>query len=102
MQSPGMYDVVCVVISHCVLTSSATGVGVESSPSNGKCALQLQKEAREKEDTLQRMLTAEKRVRTLEEDNRQLRREVSEIRKEVDKLRKEVRHPISLFVITVN
>ena len=56
------------------------------------CGLvQLQKEAREKEETLQRMLAAEKRVRTLEEDNRHLRREVSEMKKELDKLRKEVR-----------
>lgn len=50
---------------------------------------ELQKEAREKEDTLQRMLSAEKRVRSLEEDNRQLRKEHSEMRKELDKLRKE-------------
>ncbi|KAA6423290.1 MAG: hypothetical protein FRX49_06742 [Trebouxia sp. A1-2] len=49
----------------------------------------LQKEAREKEETLQRMLSAEKRVRTLEEENRQLRREAAEVRKELDRLRKE-------------
>lgn len=54
------------------------------------CAVQLQKEAREKEETLQRMLSAEKRVRTLEEENRQLRREAAEVRKELDRLRKEV------------
>lgn len=52
--------------------------------------MQLQKEAREKEETLQRMLSAEKRVRALEEDNRQLRREHSEMKKELDKMRKEV------------
>lgn len=50
---------------------------------------ELQKEAREKEDTLQRMLSAEKRVRILEEENRQLRREATEVRKELDRLRKE-------------
>ena len=54
--------------------------------------MQLQKEAREKEETLQRMLSAEKKVRALEEDNRQLRREHSEMKKELDKLRKEVCH----------
>ncbi|KAL3146365.1 hypothetical protein ABBQ32_003053 [Trebouxia sp. C0010 RCD-2024] len=53
---------------------------------------ELQKEAREKEETLQRMLSAEKRVRALEEDNRQLRREHSEMKKELDKLRKERQH----------
>ena len=53
---------------------------------------QLQKEAREKEETSQRMLMAEKRVRVLEDDNRQLRREASEMKKELDKLRKEVRN----------
>ena len=52
--------------------------------------IQLQKEAREKEETLQRMLSAEKKVRALEEDNRQLRREHSEMKKELDKMRKEV------------
>ena len=56
------------------------------------CAVQLQKEAREKEETLQRMLSAEKRVRILEEENRQLRREATEVRKELDRLRKEVSH----------
>lgn len=50
---------------------------------------ELQKEAREKEETSQRMLTAEKRVRVLEDDNRQLRREASEMKKELDRLRKE-------------
>ncbi|DBA92208.1 hypothetical protein WJX77_002964 [Trebouxia sp. C0004] len=50
---------------------------------------ELQKEAHEKEETLQRMLSAEKRVRTLEEENRQLRREAAEVRKELDRLRKE-------------
>ena len=59
-------------------------------------AVQLQKEAREKEETLQRMLSAEKRVRTLEDDNRQLRKEHSEMRKELDKLRKEVCCPCCL------
>ena len=54
------------------------------------CCAQLQKEAREKEETLQRMLSAEKKVRALEEDNRQLRREHSEMKKELDKMRKEV------------
>lgn len=62
-------------------------------------AVQLQKEAREKEDTLQRMLSAEKRVRSLEEDNRQLRKEHSEMRKELDKLRKEVCCPLSLLLL---
>lgn len=56
------------------------------------CCTQLQKEAREKEETLQRMLSAEKKVRALEEDNRQLRREHSEMKKELDKMRKEVRY----------
>ena len=59
--------------------------------------MQLQKEAREKEETLQRMLSAEKRVRALEEDNRQLRREHSEMKKELDKMRKEVCYAELLF-----
>ena len=66
--------------------------------------MQLQKEAREKEEPLQRMLSAEKRVRTLEVDNRQLRREHADMRKELDKLRKEVCQPqymISLCSVTV-
>jgi len=65
------------------------------------CAVQLQKEAREKEETLQRMLSGEKRVRTLEEDNRQLRREAAEVRKELDRLRKEVsqRFCVSICVL---
>ncbi len=60
------------------------------------CAVQLQKEAREKEETLQRMLSAEKRVRILEEENRQLRREATEARKELDRLRKEVSQYLSI------
>ena len=60
--------------------------------------MQLQKEAREKEETLQRMLSAEKKVRALEEDNRQLRREHSEMKKELDKMRKEVRSSSLLCV----
>lgn len=62
------------------------------------CAVQLQKEAREKEETLQRMLSAEKRVRILEEENRQLRREATEVRKELDRLRKEVSQYLSTSV----
>ncbi len=67
------------------------------------CAVQLQKEAREKEETLQRMLSAEKRVRTLEEDNRQLRREAAEVRKELDRLRKEVsqRFCVSICILSL-
>ena len=62
------------------------------------CAVQLQKEAREKEETLQRMLSAEKRVRILEEENRQLRREATEVRKELDRLRKEVSQYLSISI----
>ena len=62
------------------------------------CSVQLQKEAREKEDTLQRMLSAEKRVRILEEENRQLRREATEVRKELDRLRKEVSQYLSISI----
>ncbi len=62
------------------------------------CAVQLQKEAREKEETLQRMLSAEKRVRILEEENRQLWREATEVRKELDRLRKEVSQYLSISI----
>ena len=60
--------------------------------------MQLQKEALEKEETYERMVSAEKLVGTLEEENKQLKREMSEMRKELDKLRKEVRyaaHPVA-------